>query len=97
MQYWPEFALGDGFATRDDLQRIIEDDNASAELKQPAEHLLERTEVFDLIDTQAEGGGADGYISTLDVLATLDLSALGLSETEEVEYREILQSYQYDC
>lgn len=72
----------DGNVSRDDLQAVVEDPNASPELKATCQYLLDNASAFNQADVGG-GGGVDGIISKAGVQSVLasempqDLSQIG--------------------
>ena len=72
-----EVFLKDGFVTRESLSKLVEDPNASGEVKKAAKKLLESPVLFGMLDNAAAGHVASSAISANDgKIGSSDLDAI---------------------
>ncbi|ANF58752.1 hypothetical protein [Halotalea alkalilenta] len=69
---WDEWNGKDDIVSKDDLEKIKDDESKSQEERDAARFLYEQNDFFDALDTLHKGGDGDGKISTNDRRDWLD-------------------------
>ena len=78
--------FNDNLIARCDLEEIVKNDSAPADVKAAARYLIDHPEVFDQIDTAWKGGDKDGLISPEDLRTWLGgVDPMGMCSPDPID------------